>query len=87
MKKPVPPHDQNIRGHSFRSGPDFRSTPISAETYERLLAVLERVYPGKWRRAVDVCPVAVNKTIDNEADALATIQKIRERAAAIRGLK
>lgn len=39
-------------------------------------AALERVYPGKWRRAVDVCPVAVNKTIDNEMDALATIAKI-----------
>lgn len=74
--KIVPPRSQNVRGYDLRTVPDFRSTPITAETYERLLAALERVYHGKWRRAVDVCPVAVTKTIDNEADALATIAKI-----------
>ena len=50
-----------------RDVPNLETTPITRETYERLCAVLEIVYPGKWRRAVDVCPVAVNKTIDNEA--------------------
>lgn len=59
-----------------RTIPDRWPEAISHETYERLLEVLEEVYPGKWRRAVDVCPVAVNKTIDNESDALETIRRI-----------
>lgn len=53
--------------------------PITPETYERLLVALEAVYPGKWRRTVDVMPVAVCKTIDNERDALETIRRIEER--------
>lgn len=61
---------------AIRSIPDYSDEPISAETYEKLLACLERKYAGKWRRAVDVCPVAVNKTIDNEEDALETIRRI-----------
>jgi hypothetical protein len=69
-----------LRPTKPRRTPEIGSRPISAETYERLLAALETVYPGKWRRAVDVCPVAVNKTIDNEADALETIRRIEERA-------
>jgi hypothetical protein len=52
-----------------------KGEPIKPETFERLLEALERHYPGKVRRAVDVCPVAVNKTIDNEADALETIRR------------
>ena len=62
-----------------RDVPNWDTTPITRETYERLVAALEIVYPGKWRRAVDVCPVAVNKTIDNEADTLETIRRIEER--------
>jgi hypothetical protein len=65
-----------------RTSPRASDPPITSETYERLLAALERVYPGKWRRAVDVCPVAVNKTIDNEEDALETIRRIEERLGA-----
>lgn len=57
----------------------FESKAIKPETYERLIAALEKVYPGKWWRAVEVCPVAVVKTIDNEADALETILRIEER--------
>jgi hypothetical protein len=53
--------------------------PITCATYARLCAALEHVYPGKWRRSVDVCPVAVNKTIDNETDALETIKRIEAR--------
>lgn len=60
----------------MRKHPDPRSQPISEATYAKLLRVLERVYPGRWRRAVDVCPVAVNHTIDNQADALETIRRI-----------
>lgn len=63
----------------LRSTPRLHSKPITPKTYARLLECLESVYPGKWRRAVDVCPVAVNKTIDNEADALETIRRIEER--------
>ncbi len=61
-----------------RVTPDRNSLPIRPETYGLLLAALERVYPGKWRRAVDVCSMAVNKTIDCEADALETIHRITE---------
>ena len=62
-----------------RSHPDWKSEPITTETYDALLSALEKAYPGKWRRSVDVCPVAVNKTIDNEADALETIRRIEEK--------
>jgi len=48
---------------------------MSAELQERLIAALEARYPGRVRRSVDVMPVAVNKTIDNEADALETIRR------------
>lgn len=67
-----------------RVTPRLKSKPITPETYERLLAALDVVYPGKWRRSVDVCPVAVNKTIDNEADALETILRIQERHPNVR---
>lgn len=62
-----------------RKTPLIGSAPIAPETFDRLLIALESVYPGKWRRAVNVCPVAVNKTIDNERDALETIRRIEER--------
>ena len=61
---------------THRTAPDLKAEPIRAATYARLLVALDLVYPGKWRRAVDVCPVAVNKTIDCEADALKTIRRI-----------
>ena len=61
---------------THRTAPDLKAEPIRAATYARLLVALDLVYPGKWRRAVDVCPVAVNKTIDCEADALETIRRI-----------
>jgi len=62
-----------------RTGPDWKSEPITAATYSELVSCLDSVYPGKWRRSIDVCPVAVNKTIDNEKDALETIRRIKER--------
>ena len=62
-----------------RTHPNWKSAPITENTYNILLFELEKAYPGKWRRAVDVCPVAVSKTIDNEKDALDTIRRIKER--------
>ena len=59
-----------------RTAPEIGAAPITEATYRKLLQCLERRYPGKWRRAVDVCPVLVNKTIDNQADALETIRRI-----------
>jgi len=64
----------------MRTMPNLKSQPITEATYAELLAALDLVYPGKWRRAVDVCPVAVNKTIDNELDARETIRRILGRA-------
>jgi hypothetical protein len=69
----------------IRYSPRTKSEPITARTYDVLLAELERAYPGKWRRAVDVTPVAVCKTVDNEADALETIRRIRTTPGAPRG--
>ena len=76
----TPPLTKDER-RTLRAHPISESSPISAETYERLLAAIERASPGKWRRAVDVCPVAVNYTIDNEPDALETIRRIEKREA------
>jgi hypothetical protein len=67
-----------VSKHGLRFTPRTDSQPITSATFERLLQALDSVYPGKWRRAVDVCPVAVNTTIDNEADALETIRRIEE---------
>lgn len=72
-----------LRDPGPRSTPDPKSKPITPETYERLLVALERVYPGKWRRSVDVMPVAVCKTIDNEADALETIRRVEEKTGPV----
>ena len=65
---------EQIRQHA-----DPASKPICEETYAYLLEALETVYPGKWRRKVEVCHVAVVKIIDNEADALETIRRIENR--------
>lgn len=61
----------NIRNHK---NPD--STPMTAATQERLIAALEALHPGKVWRVVEICPVAVVKTIDNEEDALVTLMNI-----------
>lgn len=52
----------------------INSTPMTEATFQRLYAALERVYPGKVWRVVEACPMAV----DNEEDALRTIQRIEE---------
>ena len=48
------------------------------DTAKRLYDALERRYPGKVWRVVEVCPVAVVKTIDNEADAQETLRRLDE---------
>lgn len=63
-----------------RQHTDPASPPITADTYERLVSALESVYPGRVRRTIEVTPVAITKTIDNETDALETIRRIEERA-------
>ena len=52
---------------------------IKKETMEELVKLLELRYPGKWRYAieVEVCPIAVIKTIDNEVDAQDTIDRLK----------
>ena len=59
-----------------RSSPALDSEPMKLETQEKLLDLANRLYPGKARRAVDICPVAVNHTIDNEKDAQETIRRM-----------
>ncbi len=53
-----------------------KSKPMTAETAQRLYDALESIYPGKVWRVVECCPAAVIKTIDNDADALATLARI-----------
>lgn len=64
---------------SVRNGPKLDSKEMCRETQERLLELADSVYPGKARRAVDICPVAVNHTIDNEEDAQETIRRMERR--------
>jgi len=51
---------------------------MSIVTAERLFTLLEARYPGKVWRVVEVCPVAVVKTIDNEFDAQLTIRNLEK---------
>lgn len=51
---------------------------ITFATLMSLIDVLNARYWGKWRYVVEVCPGAVVKAIDNEADAQETIRRIRE---------
>ena len=68
----------------MRNHADFMrpQSAITAATYTRLVALLEAQYPGKVRRTVEVCPVAIVKCIDNEHDALMTIGRLERRAEA-----
>lgn len=54
------------------------SKPISEDLAQRLYCALEKRYPGKVWRTIEVCPIAVVKTIDNEADALETIRRLEQ---------
>ena len=65
----------------MRDAADWNTKPITADTYAELIARLEERYPGKVRRTVEVCPVAVINTIDNEDDALETIVRLKRRSA------
>lgn len=53
---------------------------MKAETFDRLYAELERQWPGRVRRVIEVCPVAVVKTIDNERDAQQTLANFAAKA-------
>lgn len=65
----------------MRKAPDLKSKPMSLKTQERLIELASKLYPRRVRRAVDLCPVAVNHTVDNEADALETIRRMERRLA------
>lgn len=54
----------------------WRGEPMKAATFQRLMTLLQATYPGKVRRVVEVQPVAVLRTIDNEADTLETIRRL-----------
>jgi len=58
-----------------------RSRPLTLETQERLYAALEAMYPGNVWRVIEVQPVAVITTIDNEDDALRTLANIERKLA------
>ena len=52
--------------------------PISEDLLQRLYHALEKRYPGKVRRMIEVTPLAVAKTIDNAADARETLRRLQE---------
>jgi hypothetical protein len=54
---------------------------IPPELFEQVFAAVEKKYPGRVRRALLVCPVAVEKVIDNESDARETLRRLAEGAA------
>lgn len=60
-------------------GKMWNGSRMSSDTAERLYQELEAIHPGKVRRVVEVCPVAVLKTIDNEEDAQQTLDNIASR--------
>lgn len=70
----------------MRTAPVQGSEPIKWETARTLMRALSRSYPNAEmapRLAVEVRPVAVNKTIDNEVDAQETIRRCVERHGAL----
>lgn len=63
----------------LQTGADWENDePISEDLLQRLYHALEQKYPGKVRRALLVCPVAVEKVIDNAADARETLRRLAE---------
>ena len=64
-----------MREHANFNDP---ASAIQAETWDRLLYLLEERYPGKVRRVVEVCPASVVKHIDNQADANETIRRLED---------
>lgn len=57
---------------------EIDSPHITEETAAKLFSALSKKYPGKVWRVIEVCPVAVVKTIDNERDALETLRRLAE---------
>ena len=51
---------------------------ITIKTMGELIKWVEKAYPNNWRMCLDVCPVAIIKTIDNEEDAKETIKRIKK---------
>lgn len=66
----------------LRQAKTMDSTPMKVETAERLFTLLNVRYPGHVWRVIEVCPVSVVKTIDNETDALTTIANLERTMAA-----
>ena len=62
----------------MRDSKKIGSLPMTEATARKLYDALEQKYPGKVWRAIEVCPVAVVKTIDNEHDALETLRRLKE---------
>lgn len=57
----------------------WTGTPMKHGTAYNLYKALEAKYgKEKVRFVIEVCPVAVLKTIDNEKDAISTIENIEE---------
>lgn len=62
----------------MRHTKELTSEPISEDLAQRLYQALDKKYPGKVWRVIECCPVAVVKTIDNEADARETLRRLEE---------
>lgn len=71
-----------LRQKQRRTADWVKGKPISEDLLQHLCHALEQRYPGKVRRALLVCPVAVEHVIDNEADARETIRRLEAHATA-----
>lgn len=49
---------------------------IKLSTLLLLAHLIEEKYPDKWQFAMEICPVAIIKTVDNQGDAITTIATI-----------
>lgn len=63
--------------HAFHT---TASRPMEEATFLALYDMLEARYPGRVRRVLEVCPVAVIKMIDNERDAQQTLANLKASA-------
>lgn len=77
--KPQPKTIDSLAGADvMRHTKEIDSPHMREETAAKLYSALQKKYPGKVWRVIEVCPVAVVKTIDNERDALETLRRLKE---------
>lgn len=70
--------EESIKRADKEASKSWGKPLIKWGTLEKLISLAEKVYPNKWRVCLDICPVSVIKTIDNEEDAQETIKRLEK---------